>query len=663
MGSDVRQTSGFETTRRRSSSVAIAFACGLSAWATACADGDSTGITYTPRSNLEVGRSTFVIRVHGSEGRLDMCGIYPVDEGAPPGDSASLVRYASSIVLVPKSASSGARVRVVAELHAGTSVDSSVCAASGERPKPLVRKVFIAGFSEGHVLPVGTTFDVACLGVVDCDETRETCRGGRCESATVLEATGDVGAGSGSCLDLASSTVARDVGPLDASCRVRLPGAPGEGTLLATFRFAGATAEEDSTAAAVLDPSEYTSAGGADVELVGRTCDLLREGYLRSIAFVTPCVSSAPRTTVCANADGPATITSVATSAKAATDGGPDATIPKDGSSPDVSAGDGGRDGAADATLPGDGGDSGAPLDSGRDASEASTDAAGGDGGTDSGDGGMIADDSGTDGESDSGVDEDSGSGSDSGSGGVSSGPGLVVCEPSTVNCSLVDDRVCCRDGQNPSVCTTSSQCVLGAQDRFECDDRSDCQANQECCFVRDTTTSRSVCMAEGTCESSSNAFVLCSAFDPTCPFNEACYRVRPGEGVAEWQCNLTTGTRHVDCRVGGVQSTYCVPLTGSSEVCCEDPIAPANNHCSASGFCGGMERRWTCDDASDCPDGYFCCVNAGDTTSSCLPPAMCSTAGGSVACSRDDTRCPPGESCTVPTLPTSSVILRKCAH
>lgn len=616
----------------------------------ACSAEDPTGIRYTPRSNLELEDSTFVVRVFGGEGRLDMCGIYPVDESREPADTVSLVRFASSLVLVPRDAVDGAKVRVVAELFGGRGVPDTACSASGPRPTPLVRKVFLANFSGGHVLPIGTTFDVACLGVVECDESRETCTAGKCTSAEVLEATGDVSGDADRCLDLGACSTAVDVGRLDASCTVDLPGPAAAGTLIATFRLA-TTGSDVTGASAVLDPSDFTVVAPNRVEFVGRTCDLVREGFLESVAYVAPCTAAARPTVVCSNAPS-SSIASVASTAR--TDGGtskPDATVPDaasdSGSSPDATSD------VRDATV------SDGPKDApASDGADGTSDAAGDStAGSDSGgDGGP-----GPGGDVDGSTSDGGDSGSDSGTTGSEPTTfGVVLCGAGPEECSLVDSRVCCVE-MTSTQCQTSLACQ-GSPDRYECDDDDDCPVNLVCCRFESAQRTESRCLSSASCAGTPGSSTLCSPARPTCPGTGQCALVRPSDTVARRECVPMAGNPRVPCYLNGTPGTFCGPAAGGS-VCCEDYASPTLSAC-VTNACRPGTYRWECDDASDCPFGYVCCGSQSTMASTCTLDTVCRVQSGSeILCSDTDARCPNGSTCSgtfLPAMPTR-VVKRYC--
>ncbi|MFO0679614.1 MAG: hypothetical protein U0169_24010 [Polyangiaceae bacterium] len=622
----------------------------------ACSAKEPTGIRYTPRSNLELEESTFVVRVFGGEGRLDMCGIYPVDESREPADTVSLVRFASTLVLVPRDAADGAKVRVVAELFGGRGVPDTACSSSGPRPTPLVRKVFLANFSGGHVLPIGTTFDVACLGVVECDESRETCTAGKCASADVLEATGDVSGDADRCLDLGACSTAVDVGRLDASCTVDLPGPAAAGTLIATFRLA--TAGSDATgASAVLDPSDFTVVAPDRVEFVGRTCDLVREGFLESVAYVAPCTAASRPTVVCSNAPS-SSIASVASTAR--TDGGaskPDATVP-DAASDSGSFSDATPD-VRDATVS-DASHDAATSDGADATSDAGGDSMAGsnDSGADSGGDGGLGPAGNFDGSTPDGGD----SGSDSGSTGPEpTTPGVVLCGAGPEECSILDDRVCCVE-------TTSTQCQtsLGCQgtpDRYECDDADDCPANQVCCRFESAQRTESKCLSSASCAGTPGSSTLCSPARPNCPGTGQCALVRPNDTVARRECVPMAGNPRVPCYLNGTPATFCGSAAGGS-VCCEDYASPTLSAC-VTNTCRPGTSRWECDDASDCPFGYVCCGSQSAMSSACTLETLCRGQSGSeILCTDTDARCPNGGTCSgtfVPAMPTR-VVKRFCS-
>ena len=85
-------------------------------------------------------------------------------------------------------------------------------------------------------------------------------------------------------------------------------------------------------------------------------------------------------------------------------------------------------------------------------------------------------------------------------------------------------------------------------------------------------------------------------------------------------------------------------PADGKS-FCCATIGGPSCQGPGTEAFCTGVEggKILRCDDRSDCSGNNVCCFLAGAKEAACMP----SCGGGAVLCSKDDSSCPTGQSCT----------------
>ncbi|MFO0677657.1 MAG: hypothetical protein U0169_14070 [Polyangiaceae bacterium] len=584
----------------------LPFALALAASAVvACGPGEATGFRYTPSSLVLDGLGTAVVRVYGDSDALAYCGSYPVDEARAPGDTISLVSFASTLALSPTHGTTG-RVRIVFEVYA-EGVAVSPCDGTTPKSKPLARKVVVAPYAPGRVLDVKTVVEPSCLGVVSCDERTSTCERGVCVDASQSGAEGVVGSGPCFAIDTCPSLVrATRV----AVCTYETPVPTTTGFVAASFALpSGDAAGEEFRGISVLEPGDVTFSGRT-LTLTGRMCELATSGYVDTLYYGYECTPPNAGAPVCARATA-ATVDQVIANVATAAGGGADAG-PLEGGSGDATT-----DARRDATADGPDGDAVATVDAGTDTGDAS------------GDGGI-----------------DDGTVGDSGSTSFGLAASASVPCPTAPECSTGDGQnVCCIAGPGATPLCTGTPGCAGAE-RLRCDDSSDCESGKICCRRNvGVSAVESSCLRPVDCFQSPGASQLCSTADGRCETGSFCSRVRDGAGAASDECVYFTPVARVRCDRDAVTPSDC---TAGTPVCCS-ALVPAENTCvQTPSECEGTDIL-ECDDMRDCPSGRVCCATVGTRLSTkCTTDSVCvGVAMGTKVCSDADTRCFGGLTCS----------------